>query len=69
MMELRHRPRFAQKTVRDVRVAGELPLDDLYCDRSFESQVGSEIDRSHAAGPDFSFNPESASDELGDIHI
>jgi hypothetical protein len=69
MMQLRHRPRFAQKTIRNVSVARELSLDDLYCDRPVQSEVGGEVNSSHAAGPDFSFYPESASDELGDIHM
>ena len=36
---------------------------------AFESEVGGKVNSSHAAGPDFAFNPESASDELGAIHI
>jgi hypothetical protein len=27
------------------------------------------VNRAHAAGPDFTFYSESASDKLGDIHI
>jgi hypothetical protein len=69
MMKLCHRPRFAQKTISNVGVARELAFDDLYCDRSFKSEMGGEVDSSHAAGPDFSFDPEPSSDELGDIHI
>src|SRR5688500_13761083 len=69
MMQLRHCACFAQKTICDVSVACEFALDDLDCYGTFQSEVGGEVNSSHAAGPDFSFNPESASDELRDIHI
>src|SRR6185295_3545403 len=69
MMQLRHRPRFAQETIGNVGVAGEFAFDDLDCYGAFESEVGGKVNGAHAAGPNFTFNPESASDELGDIHI
>src|SRR5687768_9217602 len=68
MMQLRHRARFAQKTIRDVSIAREFTLDDLDCYWTFESQVGGEVNSSHAAPPDLALDPESAGDELGDIH-
>src|SRR5687768_9109869 len=69
MMELCHRPRFAQKSIGNVGIAGELALDDLYCYRSFQAEVGGEIDSAHATGSDLTFDPEPAGDKLGDIHI
>jgi hypothetical protein len=69
MMQLRHRPRFAQKSIGNVGVAGELALDDLYSYRSFQTEVCGEIDRTHPTGSDLSFDPEPAGDKLGDIHI
>src|SRR5688572_1716945 len=68
MVQLRHRARFAQKTICNVGVAGKFALDDLDCYGPIESEVGGEVNSSHAAGPDFAFNPESSSDKLGDIH-
>jgi hypothetical protein len=69
MTELRHCPRFAQETIGNVSIAGEFALDDLYCYRSFETQVCGEIDSAHATGPDLACDPEPAGDTLGDIHI
>jgi hypothetical protein len=69
MMELGHGPRFAQKSIGNVSIAGELAFDDLYCYRSFQTQVCGEIDSAHATGSDLTFDPEPAGDKLGDIHI
>jgi hypothetical protein len=69
MAQLRHRSRFAQKTIGDVRITSELASNDLYGNRTFQTEVRSKVNRAHAAGPDFTFYSESASDKLGDIHI
>ena len=69
MAQLRHRSRFAQKSIGDVGIAGKLASDDLDRDRTFEIEVRGKVDSAHAAGPDFAFYSESASDKLGDIHI
>src|SRR5688500_18067078 len=69
MMEICHGPRFAQKSIGNVGIAGELALDDLYRYRSFQAEVGGEIDSAHATGSDLTFDPEPAGDKLGDIHI
>src|SRR5688572_31300865 len=69
MMELCHGPRFAQKSIGNVGIAGELASDDLYCYRSFQTQVRGEIDSAHATGSDLAFDPEPAGNKLGDIHI
>src|SRR6185503_4421701 len=69
MAQLRHRARFAQETIGHVGVSREFRSDDLDCDRAFEVQVGGKVNSAHAAGPDFAFYSESASDKLGDIHI
>ena len=69
MAQLGHRARFTQKSLGDVGIAGKLALDDLDCYWTFETQVSGEIDSTHAAGPDFAFDPEPARDVLGDIHI
>jgi len=69
MAEFGHRPRFAQEAIRDVGVSRELGPDDLDCDGAFEIQMGREVNSAHAAGPDWAFYSESASDKLGDIHI
>jgi hypothetical protein len=69
MMQLRHRARFAQKSIGNVGVAGELALDDFYGYWSFQTEVCGEIDRTHPTGSDLSFDPEPAGDKLGDIHI
>jgi hypothetical protein len=69
MSQLRHRSRFAQKTIGDVRIASELASNDLYGNRTLETQVRSKVNRAHAAGPDFTFYPEPARDKLGDIHF
>ena len=67
--KLCHRSCFAQKTIGDVGIAGTLALDDFDCDGPFEIEMRGKVDSSHAAGPDFTFYPESASDKSGDIHI
>jgi hypothetical protein len=67
--QLRHRSRFAQKTIGDVRITGELASNDLYGNRAFETEVRSKVNRAHATGPDFTLYSESAGDKLGDIHI
>jgi hypothetical protein len=69
MAELCHRSRFTQKTIGDVGIACALALDDFDCDWPFQTEVRGKVDSSHAAGPEFTFYPESASDKLGDIHI
>ena len=69
MAQLRHRARFAQETIGDVGITGKFAPDDLDGDRTFETEVRGKVNRSHAAGPDFAFYSESASDKLGDIHI
>src|SRR6185369_993339 len=69
MVQLGHRSRFAQKTIGDVCITGKLAANDLYSNRTFEAEVRGEINRAHAAGPDFTFYSEPASDKLGDIHI
>src|ERR1051325_7290097 len=55
MAKLGHRSRFAKKTIDDVSIGRAFPLDDLYCDWSFESEVRGKVDHSHAAGPEFAF--------------
>jgi hypothetical protein len=67
-MQLRHGACFAQETIRDVSIVCKFAPDDLDCYGPIESEVSGKVNRTHAAGPDFSFNPESSSDELGDIH-
>ena len=69
MAQLGHRSRFAKETFGDVSVSRKLRFDDLDCDRSFEIQVGGKVNSTHAAGPEFAFYSEPASDKLGDIHI
>jgi hypothetical protein len=69
MAQLGHRSRFAKKTIGDVGIGRALTLDDLYCDRTFETEVRGKIDRAHTAGPEFAFYSEPASDKLGDIHM
>jgi hypothetical protein len=69
MAEFCHRSRFTQETIGNVCIAGALALDDFDCDGPFEIEVRGKVDSSHAAGSDFTFYPESASDKLGDIHI
>jgi hypothetical protein len=69
MSQLRHRSRFAQKTIGNVRITSELASNDLYGNRTLETEVRRKVNGTHAAGPDFTFYPESASDKLGDIHI
>jgi hypothetical protein len=69
MAQLCHRARFAKKATGDVGVSSELGSDDLDCNRAFQIQVGGKVNGTHAAGPDFPFYSESASDKLGDIHI
>jgi hypothetical protein len=69
MAQLGHRARFAQKPVCDVSIANELTSDDLDRYWSIETKVGGKVNSTHAAGPDFAFDPEPASDKLGDIHI
>src|SRR5258705_6442796 len=68
MSELRHRSCFAQKTIRDVAIRGKFRFDDLDSNRSFESEMRSEIDSSHPASADFAFDFEPATDELRHIH-
>src|SRR5215213_678841 len=68
MAQLGHRSGFAEKTIGDVGITGALTLDDLYCDGTFEIEVRGKVNRAHAAGPEFAFYSEPASDELGDIH-
>jgi hypothetical protein len=69
MAQLRHRPRFAQETIGDVCITGELATNDLDGDRTFETEMRGKVNGTHAAGPDFAFYSESASDKLGDIHF
>jgi hypothetical protein len=69
MAQLGHRPRFAQKTIGDVCITGELASNDLDSDRTFETEMGGKVNGTHAAGPDFTFYSEPASDKLGDIHF
>ncbi len=69
MMQLRHRSCFAQKTICNVSVGCEFAFDDFDCYGAVESEMSGEVNSAHAAGPDFAFDPEPASDELGDIHI
>src|SRR6266404_3257156 len=69
MSEFGHGPRFAQKTVGDVAVARKFRLDDLYRDRTLESEMSGAIDSSHTTGTNFTLDPEPASDKLRDIHI
>jgi hypothetical protein len=69
MAQLGHRSRFAQKTIGNVCIAGEFAANDLNGDRTFETEVRGKVNGTHAAGPDFTFYSESASDKLGDIHI
>jgi hypothetical protein len=69
MAQLGHRPRFAQKTIGDVCITGELAANDLDGNRTFETEVRGKVNGAHAAGPDFTLYSESASDKLGDIHI
>src|SRR5829696_4645367 len=63
--KFRHRPRLAKKAVSDVRITRKFAFDDLYCDWPFESEMGGKVNSAHAAGPDFTFYSESASDKLG----
>jgi hypothetical protein len=69
MVQLGHRSRFAQKTIGYVCITGELAANDLDGDGTFETEVRGQVNRAHAAGSDFTFYSESASDKLGDIHI
>jgi hypothetical protein len=69
MAQLRHRSRFAQKSIGYVSVAGKLAFDDFDGYRPFETEVRGKIDSAHAAGPDFAFDPEPSGDKLGDIHF
>jgi hypothetical protein len=69
MAQLRHRARFAQEAIGDVGVTGEFASDYFDGNRTFKIEVSGKVNRSHAAGPDFAFYSESASDKLGDIHI
>jgi hypothetical protein len=64
-----HRPRFTQETLGHVAVAGKFTFNDFYCDGTLESKVSGKIDRSHTAGSDHTFDPESTGYNLGDIHI
>jgi hypothetical protein len=68
MVQLGHRACFAQETIRDVSIACKFAPDDLDSYGTIESEVSGKVNSAHAASPDFSFNPESSSDELGDIH-
>src|SRR6266478_9512612 len=63
-----HGPCLTQEPLGYIRVSRELGFDDLYCDRSFQSELSGAIDSSHASSSDFAFNAEPAGDELGDIH-
>jgi hypothetical protein len=69
MAQLGHRARFAQESVGDVGITGKFASDDLDGYRTFETEMSGKVNRSHAAGPDFAFYSESASDKLGDIHL
>jgi hypothetical protein len=69
MAQLGHRSRFAQKPIGDVCISGELASNDLDGDRTFETEMRGKVNGTHAAGSDFTFYSESASDKLGDIHI
>jgi hypothetical protein len=66
--KLRHGSCFTQKPLGDVAVRSELAFDDFYGDWTFQSKVRSKVDRAHATGADFTFNPESTGYELRDIH-
>src|SRR6266536_2815036 len=63
-----HGPRLTQETLGYVLVSCKLAFDDLYRDRSFQSELSGTIDSTHASGSDFAFNAEPAGDKLGDIH-
>jgi hypothetical protein len=69
MPQLCHRLRLAQKTIGNVCIAGKLTPDDLDSNGAFETEVRGKENGAHAAGPDFTFYLEPASDNLGDIHI
>jgi hypothetical protein len=69
MAQLCHRSRFAQETIGNVFITRDLTADDLDCDTSFETEMGRKVNSAHAAGSDFAFNLEPASDNLRDNHI
>jgi hypothetical protein len=69
MSELRHRSRLTQETIGDVGVRRELSFDNLYCDRSLKAEVCGKVNSAHATPSNFTLDPESAGDELRDVHI
>jgi len=69
MPKFGHRPGFTQETLSHVTVASKFAFNDFYSDGTLESQVSSEIDRSHTAGPYLTFDSKSTGYNLGDIHI
>jgi hypothetical protein len=69
MTEFGHRSGLAQKTFRDIVVGRKLTFDNFDRYWTFETEMRSEIDGSHAARANLALDSEPAGDKLRDIHI